>query len=152
MEPQDWWQDLCELLVSEVYALTHQCETLAFRHVPAGQADLVEGILLGLAGEWRSAYQDYQADEALQLVAWLHIAARRYSRYIGAARLLGSNHWRPIVALAESAAAAGRTELAIEIFCAADPPGMHRDHLRERCLKLTGMRLDDPASPLRVVK
>ncbi len=73
MEPQDWWQDLCELLVSEVYALTHQCETLAFRHVPAGQADLVEGILLGLAGEWRSAYQDYQADEALQLVAWLHI-------------------------------------------------------------------------------
>jgi len=119
---------------------------------PAGQADLVEGILLGLAGEWRSAYQDYQADEALQLVAWLQIAARRYSRYIGAARLLGANHWMPIVALAESAAAAGRTELAIEIFRAADQPGMHCDLLRERCLKLTGMRLDDPASTLRVVK
>ncbi|MGI8807091.1 MAG: hypothetical protein ACR2KK_04500 [Acidimicrobiales bacterium] len=152
MEPEHWWQDLCELLVSEVYALTYKHETMAFRHVPAGQADLVEGILLGLAGEWRSAYHDYQADEALQLVAWLHIAGRRYSRYAGAAHRLGSHHWMPIVALAESAAAAGRTELAIEVFRAADQPGMHRDHLRERCLKLTGMRLDDPAPPLRVVK
>ena len=152
MEPEHWWQDLCELLVSEVYALTYQRETLAFRHVPTGQADLVEGILVALAGEWRAAYQDYQADEALQLVAWLHIAGRRYSRYAGAARRLGSDHWMPIVALAESAATAGRKELAIEVFRAADQPGMHRDHLRDRCLKLTGIRLDDLAPPLRVVK
>ncbi len=152
MEPAHWWQDLCELLVSETYALTYQRETLAFRHVPAGQADLVEGILLGLSGEWRSAYQDYQADEALQLVAWLHIAGRRYSRYAGAARHLGSDHWMPIVALAESATAAGRKELAVEVFRAADQTGLHRDHLRERCLKLTGVRLDDPAPPLQVVK
>lgn len=152
MEPEHWWQDLCELLVSEVYALTYQRETLAFRHVPAGQADLVEGILLGLAGEWRSAYQDYQADEALQLVAWLHIAGRRYSRYAGAARRLGADHWMPIVALAESATAAGRTELAVEVFRSADQHGLHRDHLRDCCLKLTGVRLNDPAPPLRVVK
>lgn len=151
MAPEHWWQDLCELLVSDVYALTYQRETLAFRHVSAGQADLVEGILLGLAGEWRSAYQDYQADEALQLVAWLHIAGRRYSRYTGAARRLGSDHWTPIVALAESAAATGRRELAVEVFRAADQPGMHRGHLRERCLKLTGVRLDDPPPALRVV-
>lgn len=58
----------------------------------------------------------------------------------------------PIVALAESAAAAGRKELAIEVFRAADQPGMHRDHLRDRCLKLTGVRLDDPPPPLRVVR
>lgn len=152
MEPEHWWQDLCELLVSEVYALTYQRETLAFSHVPAGQADLVEGILLGLAGEWRDAYQDYQADQALELVAWLHIAGRRYSRYAGAARRLGSDHWMPIVALAESAATAGRKELAIEVFRAADQPGMHRDHLRDRCLELTGFRLDDPAPPLRIVR
>ena len=152
MEPEHWWQDLCELLVSEVYALTYKHETLAFRHVPAGQADLVERILLGLAGEWRSAYHDYQADEALQLVAWLHVAGHRYSRYAGAAHRLGSDHWMPIVALAESAAAAGRPELAIEVFCAADQPGMHRNHLRDRCLNLTGIRLDDTAPPLRVVR
>ena len=99
MEPAHWWQDLCELLVSEVYALIYEHETLEFRHVPAGQADLIEGILLGLAGEWQSAYQEYQAAEALQLIAWLHIAGRRYSHYAGAARRLGSGHWMPIVAL-----------------------------------------------------
>lgn len=152
MEPEHRWQDLCELLVSEVYALTYEQETLAFRHVPAGQADLIEDILLGLADEWQAAYQDYQAAEALQLVAWLHIAGRRYSRYAGAAHRLGSEHWMPIVALAESAAAAGRRELAIEVFRAADQPGMHRDHLRDRCIRLTGIRLDDPPPPLRVVR
>ncbi len=62
----------------------------------------------------------------------------------GAARRLGSDHWMPIVALAESATAAGRKELAVEVFRAADQPSLHRDHLRERCLKLTGVRLDDP--------
>ena len=151
MEPEHRWQDLCELLVSEVYALTYKHETLAFRHVPAGQAVLIEGILLGLADEWQSAYQDHQAAEALELVAWLHIAGRRYSRYADAAQRLGSDHWMPIVALAESAAAAGRKELAIEVFRAADQPGMHRDHLRDRCLKLTGVRLDGAPPPLRVV-
>lgn len=152
MEPDHRWQDLCELLVSEVYALTYKQETLAFRHVPAGQADLIEGILLGLADEWRAAYQDYQAAEALQQVAWLHMAGRRYSRYAGAAHRLGSDHWMPIVALAESAAAAGRKELAIEVFRAADQPGMHRDQVRDRCLKLTGVRLDDLPPSLRVVR
>ncbi len=99
-----------------------------------------------------TSYNGYRrnVDEAVQLVAWLHIAGRQYSRYAGAAHRLGSDHWIPIVALAESAAA-GRTELAIEVFRAADQLGMHRDHLRQRCLKLTAC-LDDPAPPLRVVR
>ena len=152
MAPEHYWQDLCELLVSEVYALTHQHETLPFRRVPAGQADLIEAILLGLAEEWRAAYDDYQADEALELVAWLHIAGRRYTRYVDAARRLGSDHWIPIVALAESAMNGHRRYLALHVFRAADQPGMHRDHLRDRCLKLTGARLDDPTAHLQVVQ
>lgn len=147
--PEHYWQDLCELLVSEVYALTYKHETLAFHRVPAGQADMIEEILLGLAAEWRAAYQDYQADEALELVAWLHIAGRRYTHYVEAARRLGSGHWQPIVALAESALAAGRPQLAVEVFRAADQPGMHREHLRRRCLELTGERLDDGPLHLR---
>ena len=152
MAPEDWWQDVCELLVSEVYALTHRHETLAFQHVPAGQADLVETILLALADEWRAAYQDYQADEALQLIAWLHIAGHRYTRYVDAARRLGSDHWITVVALAESALAARRDDLAVDVFRAADQPGMHRDHLRERCRKMTGHRLDEPVPRLRIVE
>ncbi len=152
MDPKHYWQDLCELLVSEVYALTYQHETLAFQRVRAGQADMVEEILLGLADEYRAAYQDYQADEARELVAWLHIAGYRYTRYVDAAHRLGSDHWMPIVALAKSALAAGRHDLAVDVFGAADQPGRHRDHLRDRCVKLTGLRLDEPAPQLRVVK
>lgn len=152
MAPEHYWQDLCELLVSEVYALTHQHETLPFQRVPAGQADLIEAILLGLAEEWRAAHHDYQADEALRLVAWLHLAGHRYTRYVEAARRLGSDHWMPIVALAESAMNGQRRDLALEVFRAADQPGMHRDHLRDRCLELTGSRLDGPTAHLRIVQ
>ena len=152
MEPEHWWQDLCELLVSEVYALTFQHETLPFRHVQPGEAEMVETILYGLSDEYRAAYQYYQADEALELVAWLHIAGHRYRRYVDTARRLGSDQWMPIVALAESAHTANRHELAVEVFRATDQPGMHRDHLRDRCLKLTGVRLKTTASHLRIVE
>lgn len=151
MAPEHYWQDLCELLVSELYALTYKHETLAFHRVPAGQADMIEEILAGLAAEWRAAYQDHQADEALELVAWLHIAGRRYTRYVEAAGRLGSDHWQPIVALAESALAAGRHQLAVEVFRAADQPGLHREHLRQRCLACTGEHLDDPPAHVRFV-
>jgi hypothetical protein len=152
MAAEDYWQDLCELLVCETYALTYQEETLPFRRVPAGQADLVETILLRLAEEWRVPYQDYQADEAVQLIAWLHIAGHRYTRYIDAARRVGSDHWMPIVALAESALAGQHHQLAVDIFSAADQAGMHRDHLRDRCRQLTGVALDSATNALRVVR
>lgn len=151
MAPEHRWQDLCELLVAEVYAVTYPHDTLPFQHVPAGQAELVEAILLGLADEWRAAYQDYQADEAIQLTAWLHIAGGRYTRYVDVAGRLGSVHWMPIVAVAESALAASRHDLAVDVFRAANRPGMHQDHLRQRCLQMTDVRLDEPEGHLRVV-
>ena len=52
----------------------------------AGTVDLREtqrkqaALIAALATEWRAAYQDYQADEALELIAWLHIAGHRYTR------------------------------------------------------------------------
>ncbi len=61
--------------------------------MPAGQAEPTEEILLGLESEYRDAYEDHQADEALELVAWLHLAGRRYRRYPDTARRLGSDSW-----------------------------------------------------------
>lgn len=87
----------------------------------------------------------------MQLIACLHIAGRRYTRYIDAARHLGSDHWLPIVALADSAVAGRHHQLAVDIFRAADQPGMHRDHLRDRCRQLTGVALAEPSNALRVV-
>jgi hypothetical protein len=47
-------------------------------------------------------------------------------------RELGSEHWMPVVALAESALRARRPDVAAAVFDAADQPGAHRDHLRRR--------------------
>jgi hypothetical protein len=123
--------------------------------VPAGKAESVEGFLLSLASECRSYYLDYQAEEALQQLAWLAVAGRPFSSYVEAAARLGSDHWIPIEAMAESALRCGNRELAAEVFRAADRPGFHQEHLRQRCQALTGIDLDDqkhgPRPKLRVV-
>ena len=102
-----------------------------------------------------SHYLDYQAEEALQQLAWLAVAGRHFSRYVETATRLGSDTGCPSMAMAESALRSGRRELAVEVFRAADRPGFHQQHLRQRCLALTGVDIDDeqhdPRPTLRVV-
>lgn len=155
VRPEDYWADLCDLVVFEDYGLEYREETLPWRRVPTGGAELIEEFLLGLASECRSHYLDYQADEALQQLAWLAIAGRRFSRYLEAAARLGSDHWMPIEAMAESALRSGHRELAVDVFRSADRPGFHQQHLRQRCVALTGVDINDeqrgPRPRLRVV-
>ncbi|MHB1613135.1 MAG: hypothetical protein ACYCXA_08710 [Actinomycetes bacterium] len=155
LRAEDYWADVCDLVVFEDYALDYQEEALPWRRVPAGHAELIEGFLLSLASECRSHYLDYQAEEALQQLAWLAVGGRRFSRYVDAAARLGSDHWMPIEAMAESALRSGHRELAVEVFRAADRPGHHQEHLRQRCLVLTGVDIDDeehdPRPKLRAV-
>lgn len=141
MERADYWQDLCELLVTEVYGLTYRDETTAFKQATAADAVLIESILRGLETEHRAAYQPHQADEAAALIAWCHIAGGNHHRYVEAARHLGTDQWIPIDALARSALDTGRRDLAIDVFRAADRPGHQRDHLRRLCKELTGVDL-----------
>ena len=153
---EDYWADVCDLAVFEDYALDYQEETLPWRGVPAGHAELIEGLLLDLAAECRSHYLHYHAEEALQQLAWLAVGGRRFSWYVEAAARLGSDQWMPIEAMAESALRSGRQELAVEVFRAADRPGFHQRHLHQRCLALTGVDIDDeghdPRPTLRVVE
>jgi hypothetical protein len=153
---EDYWADVCNLTVFEDYALDYQEETLPWLEVPARDAELIEGLLLDLAAECRSHYLDYHAEEALQQLAWLVVGGRRFSRYVEAAARLGSDHWMPIEAMAESALRSGRQELAVEVFRAADRSGSHQRYLRQRCLALTGVDIDDeghdPRPTLRVVE
>jgi len=124
--------------------------------VPADQVELIERSLLNLATECRSHYLDYHAEEVLQQLAWLAVGGRRLGRDVDAVARLGSDHWMPIEAMAESALRSGRQELAVEVFRAADRPGFHQRHLRQRCLALTGVDIDDeghdPRPTLRVVE
>lgn len=88
------------------------------------------------------------ADEALQSIAHLHIAHGRLTRFTPIAARLGSDHWRPIVAMAEAALARGRDDFAREVFAAADQPGMQQDYLRKRCRELTGAAPASGAMPV----
>lgn len=143
-------------MVFEDHALDYQEESLPWQRVPAGQAELIEGLPLSLVSECRLHHLDHQAEEALQQLAWLAIGGRRFSLYVEAAARLGSDHWMPSEALAESALRGGRRELTVEVFRVADQPGFHKRHLRQRCLVLTGVDLDDeghdPRPKLRAVE
>lgn len=152
MAPDDYWADLCELVVWEDYGLGYQDQPRPWRGVAAGEADLVEAILGDVEEELRRFHLHYQADEALAQIGWLHVAGRRFSAYERAASRIGSRDWQPIVAMAESALAARRADLAVRVFRAADQPGFHQKHLQDRCRQLTGMNIAAGGSHLRVVQ
>jgi hypothetical protein len=107
--------------------------------VRRGDIGLVEEILWELEAEHRANHLDYQADEAAQAVAWLHVATRSFDRFVPTAERLGCDWWIPVTAMAELAIGSGRTELAVEILSAATSrPGMQRDFLTQKCVTLTG--------------
>jgi hypothetical protein len=142
---QDWCEDLCELLAWEDWGLLHRDETRPFIQLRGELAEHAEQFMLSLAGELRAARLRYEADKTLQNVAHLHIAAGRLTRFAPVAGLLGSDHWVPIVALAQAAIKRGRDDIARDVFAAADQPGLQRDYLRQQCIELTGA----PPVPIR---
>lgn len=105
--------------------------------------------MLSLAEELRTQRLRHEADRTLQNVAYLHIAAGRLTRFAPVAEQLGSDHWMPIVALAQAAVNRGRHEIARDVFAVADQPGQQRDYLHQRCIELTGAppRAMRPATP-----
>jgi hypothetical protein len=153
--PALWWRDLCELLVWEPYALEYRRETLPFERVRAEEIPLIQSILTDLAEEHEAVHLVWQADGARQQIAWLHVAQRRFDEFPRIAALLGSEHWMPIDAMARTAIDAGRRDVALDVFRAADQPGFHQGHLRRLCRELTGVVLgveDLPPRPaLQVV-
>lgn len=148
-----YWRDLCELVVWEPYGLGYREETLPYGRVAASDVDLLEGILLGLEAELRRVYLDFEADEARQQLAWLHVAGNRVGRYQAAAERLGTDHWMPIMAMAESALDSSGPAAAADVFRAADRSGYHQSYLRKECSKMTGVDLRGEDGPhLRLVK
>ena len=135
---EDWCEDLCELLAWENWGLLLRAETRPFAQLRGELAEHAEQFMLSLADELRAHRLRYEADQTITNVAYLHIAAGRLTRFAPVAQQLGSDHWMPIVALAQAAIKRGRQEIAREVFTAADQPGLQRDYLRERCIELTG--------------
>jgi hypothetical protein len=116
----DWCEDLCELLAWEDWGLLHRHETRPFTQLQGQLAEHAERFMRSLADELRANRLRYQADQTLQNVAYLHIAAGRLTRFAPVAERLGSDHWIPIVALAKAAIKRGRDDIARDVFAAAD--------------------------------
>jgi hypothetical protein len=146
---QDWCEDLCELLAWEDWGLLHRYETRPFAQLRGDLAEHAERFMLSLAEELRAQRLRHEADQTLQNVAYLHIAAGRLTRFAPVAELLGSDHWMPIVALAQAAVSRGRHEIARDVCAATDQPGQQRDYLHQRCIEFTGAppRALRPATP-----
>jgi hypothetical protein len=141
IDPNPYWQDLCELLVWEPYAVDHGNEIAWFSSARRGDVDVIEAILLALESEHRRVVLDYEAAAALEALADLYLATKTRDRYVDAAHRLGSRSWRHVEAMATSQWSSGDCDGAIAVFRAADQPGWHRDHLRAKCLAMTGVDL-----------
>lgn len=151
IDADTYWADLCEWCIWEDYGIRHRRDTAPFRGARADDVDAIERLLLDLEAEHRSYRLDYEADEALQLVAWLVVATRSFDRFVPAAERLRAEWWMPVDAMGEAAVAAGKPHLAAEVYGAAIAGGgWHADHLTRLCRQRTG---DDPTPRrhLRVV-
>ena len=110
--------------------------------------DSVEKLLLDLEAEHHAHRLDHEADEALQLIAWLAVATRSFDRFVPAAERLYAEWWMPVDAMGEAAAQAGKRDLAAEVYGAAIAGGgWHVDHLTHLCRQRTGL---DPAPRRRL--
>lgn len=141
INPEVYYHDLCELLIWERYGLGHRRDTLPFERVAEDEVTMVGRILLDLEREHRAVHLSWEAEEAICQVAWLLVATGRVDGFEEAARRIGSDHWMPIVAMAETALEKEGEEAAVRVFAAANRPGMHRSYLAEQCRRLTGRPL-----------
>jgi hypothetical protein len=150
IDAQVYFTDLCELCVWENHGLLYQRETAPFASVAVEHRDLVETLLWAFAAELRGHRLGHPAEVAMALVAYLQAATGRLDRLVATAQRLGSDHWMPVVALAQTALATGRRDLALEVFAAANRPGLQQAYLASRCLELTGQ--PPPRRHLRAVQ
>jgi hypothetical protein len=127
-----YWYDVAQLVAFDDYAHLHGNETLPWRQARAADLRVLRDVVIALAEEYTAARLAYHAQEARVALGWVHMATRCFTHYADAARDLGSEHWRPVVALAESALRGRRPDVAAAVFDAADQPGPHRDFLRNR--------------------
>jgi hypothetical protein len=71
----------------------------------------------------RANYLDCQAERrSSSSPGWPAVAGCRFSQYVDVAKRLGSEHWMPIVAMADSGLLSGRHDLSIEVFRAPIGP------------------------------
>jgi hypothetical protein len=142
--PEVYWRDIAELVAFDDHAHLHRNATLPWRQARKSDLPLICAIVTDLVEDYGRARLRHQADEVRVAAAYAHVATRSLTGYAEVAGDLGSAHWMPIIALAESALRSRRPDVAAAVFDAADQPGRHRDHLRKRRTEFLGRPGDTP--------
>ncbi|MPZ89577.1 MAG: hypothetical protein GEU81_16240 [Nitriliruptorales bacterium] len=139
IDPAVYWTDLCEWCIWEDWGIRHRREKVPFRNARRDDVPVIERLLWALEAEHRSHRLDYEADEAVQLVAWLAVATRSFHRFVPLAERLRADWWTPVDAMGQAAAKAGQTDLAVAVYSTAIAGGgWHVEHLTRRCQEVTG--------------
>ena len=141
MAPGAYWQDICELIIWEPYAVDHQHESARFASARPDEVDLIEGILLTLEAEHRSVVLDWEATAALEALADLYIATGARDRFVDIVGHLPSHSRQHVEAMARAQMDAGDRDAAVAVYRAAAARGDELGHPRQRCLALTGVDL-----------
>lgn len=149
--PAIYYRDLLEFATWDIFVVIDDESRRAIaQSVQDDEIDLVESILNSVVAELETHhFFDFQIGQALELLAEIYVAKGFSHRFAHVAGRLGPDGWQTVELLAEAALAAGRRDLAMSVFAAADRPGLLRDNLTRSCVKLLG---EPPAAkPLYLV-
>ena len=130
-----FWQDpylpdLLEFIIWEDYGLTWQQTYGWFRKPPAERADTAVEFLERRRRELLVDDLDYQAENALQLLAQVAAEQRRFDLFAELVNEIAGQHWEPVLMLARAAAKARKKDLATQVFEESIQRGRgHRDFL-----------------------
>lgn len=136
--------DLADVVTFENMGLLYQQEVAVLSHLPEDTVEPFVRILLERSDELRPWYRmSYYANEAIDNAAWAIAAHRRFDLVDEVVPRLEQHGWQPFDTIAEAAIADGRYDLAVGVFELAVNAGVSPDHLRRRCVEVTGRHMPD---------
>ena len=139
LPPETYYRDFLNLAIWEDSGFLHEELGPFFRAIPPEHVARADAILRPLRRELQGHEElDYPAEAALTLLGALRAEKEDFDRFVDLAREMGSRHWHRAELLGRTAWRAGESDLARELFRAADQPGEHRDYLRKACGQITG--------------
>lgn len=143
IDAEVFWRDfLGWAVLAGSYGLLHNDEIRLLRKAGVrAELDLVEGVLVDLAGQFAAARMGWHSGQAQELRAEAVVAAGAVSRFVAVAEDRGSGSWAGLEAMVGAAMRSRRPELAIGGAGRCRRPGRYQDRARSRRADLTGADL-----------
>ena len=136
MPPKSFLTDILELMIWEDYGGIDLYKTGFFESLFPEEVFLAESILRNEIELLWYYELEYQADNALTILAILYARHRMFDKFVSLAKEMETRHWHRITILAETAIENGKQDLALQVFEACLVPGFHYDYLKKEHEKL----------------